>query len=237
MIKLILLLLLFGEGFSARHSKSLQGSSFNSIESDGSGETDEPEKPSVCPPGPSFGAVATLAGETLFFKDNDLWRQISLDIPPEHYPTNYLWSKLPNDIEAAYEYNDDEHYRIFIFKGTKYWVTEDFDVRSDSPKDISHLGFPHSVKNIDAAVHDETSGKTYFFVGDKYWSYDEEKKRMDANSPKRIASDFPGIGVPIQSAFQKNGDLYFFDNENLYQFDNTQKRVVDVSKKNKWLKC
>ena len=41
---------------------------------------------------------------------------------------------------------------------------------AEYPKDIyTSFGFPKSVKNIDAAVFEEATGKTYFFVADKYW--------------------------------------------------------------------
>lgn len=38
------------------------------------------------------------------------------------------------------------------------------------PKNIYHsLGFPQKVKKIDAAVHEDETGKTYFFVANEYW--------------------------------------------------------------------
>lgn len=53
---------------------------------------------------------------------------------------------------------------------SKVWAFNAVKMRRGYPKDIYHsLGFPHTVKSIDAAVHEEETGKTYFFVASKYW--------------------------------------------------------------------
>jgi hypothetical protein len=54
--------------------------------------------------------------------------------------------------------------------GSKFWAVQGQDVLRGYPKDIySSFGFPRTVRNIDAAVSDEDTGKTYFFVANKYW--------------------------------------------------------------------
>lgn len=54
--------------------------------------------------------------------------------------------------------------------GHKYWAVQGQEVLAGYPKDIYRsFGFPQSVKNIDAAVFEEATRKTYFFVADKYW--------------------------------------------------------------------
>ncbi|XP_018422823.1 PREDICTED: collagenase 3-like [Nanorana parkeri] len=123
------------------------------------------------------------------------------------------------------------------WKSRKYWIINDGDLAKDLPKDISQLGFPDSIKKIDAAVHNKRTGKTYFFKGDKYWSYDEEKQKMDAGFPKLMSTGFPGIGKRILSAFEKNGDIYFLDGHRMYQFSTAKNRVIQVFKRNRWFKC
>lgn len=54
--------------------------------------------------------------------------------------------------------------------GDKYWAAQGQEMLYGYPKDIYRsFGFPQTVKNIDAAVSDEETGKTYFFVAEKYW--------------------------------------------------------------------
>ncbi|XP_075054028.1 matrix metalloproteinase-18-like [Mixophyes fleayi] len=195
----------------------------------------KPDNPSTCQPNITFDAVTTLRGEILFFKEKHFWRQISQDSVVENHLISSFWSALPNHIQAAYEYREKD--QVLIFKGAKYWVINGYEVTKDSPKSIYKLGFSRTVRKVDAAVHDETSGKTYFFVGDKYWSYDEEKQSMDAGSPKNIIDSFPGIGTKVSSAFQKNGFLYFFDGHQQHEFSTAKRRVTRLLKNNSWLKC
>lgn len=59
---------------------------------------------------------------------------------------------------------------VFWLAGNKYWAAQGEQMLPGYPKDIySSFGFPRSVKNIDAAVFEEDTGKTYFFVANKIW--------------------------------------------------------------------
>lgn len=50
------------------------------------------------------------------------------------------------------------------------WAIREQSVQAGFPTDIySYFGFPSSVTHIDAAVCEEETGKTYFFVDDMYW--------------------------------------------------------------------
>lgn len=55
------------------------------------------------------------------------------------------------------------------FSEDKYWVIRGYDIPHGYPKPIHRLGFPKTVKRVNAAYSDETTGKTYFFVADRYW--------------------------------------------------------------------
>lgn len=57
-------------------------------------------------------------------------------------------------------------------------------------------GYPHSLvemgsslprEGIDTALRWEPVGKTYFFKGDQYWRYSEEKQATDPGYPKPMA--------------------------------------------------
>lgn len=193
-----------------------------------------PGTPSTCLPNITFDAVTTLRGEILFFKDKAFWRQISQNSEVEHHLIKTFWPSLPNHIQAAYEFQDRD--QVLVFKGAKYWVLNGFEITKDSPKSIYDLGLPRTVRKIDAAVNDEKSSKTYFFVEDKYWSYDEKKQSMDSGFPKKIVDNFPGL-TKIRAAFQKDGFLYFFDGQWQYEFSTAKKRVTRLLKNNSWIKC
>lgn len=55
------------------------------------------------------------------------------------------------------------------FSEDKYWVLRGYDIAPGYPKQIYHLGFPKTVKRVNAAYSDEATGKTYFFIADRYW--------------------------------------------------------------------
>lgn len=64
--------------------------------------------------------------------------------------------------------------RVFIpdssLAGNKYWAVKGQYVLRGYPRDIYRsFGFPRTVKSIDAAVSEEDTGKTYFFVANKCW--------------------------------------------------------------------
>ncbi|XP_040196154.1 matrix metalloproteinase-18-like [Rana temporaria] len=196
--------------------------------------TRPPSTPSSCQP-ITFDAVTTLRGEMLFFTNKTFLRQISQNSKAEHHLIKTFWPALPNHIQAAYEYKQKD--QLLIFKGANYWVISGYQVTKDSPKSIYDLGFPRTVRRVDAAVHDENTEKTYFFVDDKFWSFDETKQKMDSVTPQKIIDGFPGVGTKVQAALQKDRLLYFFVGHNQYEFSTAKKRVTRLLKSNSWLKC
>ncbi|XP_044141114.1 matrix metalloproteinase-18-like [Bufo gargarizans] len=194
----------------------------------------DPSTPSTCLPNITFDAVTTLRGEIIFFKEKTFWRQISQNSEVEQHLISTFWPTLPNHIQAAYEFQDRD--QVLAFKGAKYWVISGYEVTEDSPKSIYDLGFPRTVRKVDAAVYDDNSRKTYFFVNDNYWSYDEQKQSMDSGFPKKIVDRFPGL-TKIRAAFQKDGFLYFFDGHHQYEFSSAKRRVTRLLKNNSWIKC
>ncbi|XP_044857860.1 collagenase 3-like [Mauremys mutica] len=94
-------------------------------------------------------------------------------------------------------------------EGKKFWALKGHVILEGYPKKIYELGFPRALQKVDAAFHDTKTEKTKFFVGDKYWSYDE-RHSVENGYPKLIEKDFSGIENKIDAAYQENGSIYFF---------------------------
>lgn len=58
---------------------------------------------------------------------------------------------------------------FFFSIGNMFWIISGYQVLLGYPKNINTLGFPKGVKKIDAVVCNKNTGKTDFFIGDKYW--------------------------------------------------------------------
>uniref|UniRef100_A0A452HA84 interstitial collagenase n=1 Tax=Gopherus agassizii TaxID=38772 RepID=A0A452HA84_9SAUR len=155
--------------------------------------------------------------EMLFLKGRYFWRKHPQMTEVELNFISLFWPKLPSGIQAAYE--NVERDQVFLFKENKYWVLSGYDLVYNHPKSIYDLGFPKTVKRINAAFSDENSGKTYFF-----------------GYPKKIINEFRGISKNIDAAFQY-GYIYFFIGTRQFQFDPNVKRVVSVMKSNSWFNC
>ncbi|KAM4847868.1 interstitial collagenase [Urocitellus parryii] len=209
--------------------QAIYGSSPNPTQATG------PQTPEVCDSKLTFDAITTIRGELMFFKDRFYMRANSF-YPVELNFISVFWPHLPNGLEAAYELADRDEVRFF--KGNKYWAVQGQDVLRGYPKDIySSFGFPRTVKHIDAAVSEEDTGKTYFFVNNKCWRYDEYKRSMDAGYPKMISHDFPGIGNKVDAVFKKDGFFYIFHGTRQYKFDPKTKRILTLQKANSWFNC
>lgn len=195
-----------------------------------------PQTPRVCDNKLTFDAITTIRGEVMFFKDKFYMRINSFYPEAELNFIAVFWPNLANGLQAAYEVAHRDEVRLF--KGNQYWAVRGQDVLPGYPRSIYRsFGFPRSVKNIDAAVFQEDTGKTYFFVAHHYWRYDEYKRSMDAGYPKMIADGFPGIGNKVDAVFQKNGFFYFFRGTRQYKFDPKTKRILTLERANSWFNC
>ena len=59
---------------------------------------------------------------------------------------------------------------VLWLTGSKYWAFNGEQMLQGYPRDIHFsLGFPQRVKKINAAVHEDDTRKTYFFVANEYW--------------------------------------------------------------------
>lgn len=198
-------------------------------------ESVPPETPDMCDPTLSFDAISTLRGEILFFKDRHFWRKSLRTLEPGFYLLSSFWPSLPSGIDAAYE--DTSKDIVFIFKRNQFWAIRGNEEQAGYPRGIHTLGFPPTVRKIDAALFDKEKKKSYFFVEDKYWRFDEKKQTMDPGFPRQIVEDFPGIGPKVDAVFESFGFFYFFNGASQLEFDPNAKKVTHVLKSNSWLNC
>lgn len=73
----------------------------------------------------------------------------------------------------VYIYSLKRIYKInfLFFAGRKVWALSGYDLVPGYPKSISSFGLPETVKKVDAALYNEDTGKTLFFVGSNYYRY------------------------------------------------------------------
>lgn len=117
---------------------------------------------------------------------------------PEPHQTQIMstWPSLPNKVDAAYEYPEKDRVLVFrgglrvllvfaiasrrwmsdnvgpkrcVSTGIRMWALNGYNVVDGYPKYIHTLGFPKTVREIDAAVHIGDTGKTLFFADEEYW--------------------------------------------------------------------
>ncbi|NP_034939.2 stromelysin-1 preproprotein [Mus musculus] len=195
----------------------------------------EPETSPMCSSTLFFDAVSTLRGEVLFFKDRHFWRKSLRTPEPEFYLISSFWPSLPSNMDAAYEVTNRD--TVFIFKGNQFWAIRGHEELAGYPKSIHTLGLPATVKKIDAAISNKEKRKTYFFVEDKYWRFDEKKQSMEPGFPRKIAEDFPGVDSRVDAVFEAFGFLYFFSGSSQLEFDPNAKKVTHILKSNSWFNC
>ncbi|NXI60091.1 MMP13 Collagenase, partial [Chloroceryle aenea] len=194
----------------------------------------------------SLDAITELRGEMLVFKDRNIkyifffctrffWRLHPQMVEAELVLLKSFWPELPNKIDAAYENPIKD--LVFMFKGKKVWALNGYDIVEDFPKKIYEMGFPKEMKRIDAAVHIKDTGKTLFFTGNKYWSYDEEMEVMEAGYPRMIEEEFAGIGDKVDAVYERNGYLYFFNGPLQFEYSIWSKRIIRILHTNSIFWC
>ncbi|XP_004469576.2 macrophage metalloelastase [Dasypus novemcinctus] len=190
---------------------------------------------SICDPNMRFDAVTTIGNQVFFFKDRYLWWKDPKTPKVNGGLISKLWPTLPSGIQAAYEI--EARKVVFLFKDDKYWLINDLRLQPNYPKSIHSLGFPDSVKRIDAAVFNPLYYKTYFFVDNWYWRYDERRQVMDPDYPKWITRNFIGIGPKIDAAYYSQRHFYFFQGSQKLEYNSQVRRVTKRMKSNSGLGC
>ncbi|KAJ8414648.1 hypothetical protein AAFF_G00038500 [Aldrovandia affinis] len=193
--------------------------------------------PEKCSPNLSFDAVTQVGQETVFFKNRYVWLRTTWAGQKNRLRGGESSTYLPgviSPVDAAYSIPAKGVAYIFI--GPKYWVVKQLNTKSHYGS-IYDFGFPTRVKNIDAAVYIKEYGKTYFFVRDVYYRYDEGRGAMDSGFPKSIMSNWPGIGRKVDAAFELSGYIHIFSGTKAYKYDVKKRRVLSGVKANAWLGC
>lgn len=61
------------------------------------------------------------------------------------------------------------HPLLCVSTGIRMWALNGYNLVDGYPKYIHKLGFPKTVRKVDAAVHIGETGKTLFFTDEDYW--------------------------------------------------------------------
>ncbi|NXC41207.1 MMP3 protein, partial [Penelope pileata] len=197
-------------------------------------ESQEPALPNTCGPELTFDAVTSFRGEIMFFKDKHFWRKHPTVREVDFNSVSLFWPRLPSGVDAAYEIPEDD--KILIFKGNEFWVVRGDTILPGYPRKLYTLGFSKDIAKIDAAFYDRNKGKAYYFIADKFWSYDKRNQSMD-RKPRLIKDVFPGINGNVDAVFQHENFLYFFHGREQFEFDPDKKRVTRLLKTNFWFPC
>ncbi|XP_034034841.1 collagenase 3-like [Thalassophryne amazonica] len=194
-----------------------------------------PTTPDACDSTMVLDAVATLRGEMLFFKDSFFWRSHPQSSTSQQSLITSFWANAPTSVDAAYESQQSD--KVLMFKGHQVWAFSGYDLVRGYPKSLSSFGLPKTVKRIDAALYDTDSRKTLFFVGKKYYSYDEAQQRMDPGFPKHVDNLLPGLTGNVTAAFQYRGFTYIYSGPYMFEFSLTSRRLLRVLRNSYFLQC
>ncbi|XP_071316696.1 collagenase 3-like [Trachinotus anak] len=194
-----------------------------------------PTTPDACDSTMVLDAVASLRGEMLFFKDSFFWRSYPQSRTPQQTLITNFWPDAPVDIDAAYESRQLDS--VLLFKDRRVWAFSGYDLVSGYPKSISSFGLPETVNKVDAALYDMDTGKTLFFVGSNYYSYDEAKKAMDQGFPKRVDETFSGLTSKVTAAFQYRTYTYIYSGPYMFEYSLRSGRLFRVLRNSYFLQC
>ncbi|XP_047464026.1 collagenase 3-like [Mugil cephalus] len=211
--------------------QSLYGANENPVEP---GPT-APTTPDACDLSMALDAVATLRGEMLFFKDSFFWRSYPQSNTPQQTLITNFWPNAPVNIDAAYESQALDS--VLLFKDRKVWAFSGYDLVRGYPKSISSFGLPKQLEKVDAAVYDPESGKTLFFTGSYYYSYDEARQTMDRGFPKRVDDKFNGMSSPVTAALHNRGFTYLYSGPYVFEYSLRTGRLFRVLRNDYFLRC
>ncbi|KAK2719637.1 matrix metalloproteinase-24-like isoform X2 [Artemia franciscana] len=173
---------------------------------------------------PTFDTIFTGPdANTYVFKGDRYWK-LDADKISSGYPRSIWkdWGGLPGNIKAAFTWTNG---RLYFFKNNLYWRFTNMRMDHGYPKPIS-TGFPGVPDNFDTAFVWSGNGKIYFFKGSQYWRFDPSQRPPIKSSYPKSISNWEGLPVNMQSAFQySNGYTYFFKNGEYWRFNDRSFKV------------
>jgi len=200
--------------------------------------TDSPTYPTYAPPAAfttpvpdachsHIDAVARIRHEVFVFKGLYFWRYDDEGaITSDPIEISRFWHGFPSSldsIDAVFERPNKD--TIVFFKGRQFWEFRANYVLPGYPKDISTLGLPDEVKQVDAAFVWAWNTKPYLFSGKRYWRLNEDMT-VEHDYPRYLDEFWKGVPHDIDAAFtDKIGDTYFFKNSEVFKFSNFFSRV------------
>ncbi|KAM4726211.1 collagenase 3-like [Anableps anableps] len=156
-------------------------------------------------------------------------------------PSSGIGGDAHFDDDETFTFRSNTGYVLFVVAahdfGREVWAFSGYDLVRDYPKSISRFGLPKNIKKVDAALYDPQTGKTVFFVGRKYYSYDETKKTMDTGFPKRLDETFSGMTSRVTAAFQYRGYAYIYSGPDMYEFSLSTGRMLRMLRNSYFLPC
>ncbi|NWQ69202.1 MMP3 protein, partial [Neopipo cinnamomea] len=193
-------------------------------------EPKDPALPNTWGTNLTFDAVTTFHGQIIH-----IWRKHPSVRTADFNLISSFWPRLPPGVDAAYEIPEKDE--TIIFKENEFWVVKGDTTLPGYPKKLYTPGFSKDLTKIDAAFYNGNEGKTYYFIVDRFWSYDERSQFIDRKS-LLIRDAFPGINGKIDAVFQHEVNfLYFFCGRKLFEFDIDKKRVTLFLKTGFWFLC
>ncbi|XP_050985634.1 matrix metalloproteinase-20 [Labeo rohita] len=193
--------------------------------------------PNKCDPDFSLDAVTVLGKQIIFFKNSYMWMRTNWKTywnKLREGPQTVFLPSIASPVDAAYDIPAKRV--VYVFTGPKYWVVQKLQSKSYYGS-IYEFGFPETVKQIDAAVHVSEHGKTYFFTGDYYFSYDEKRSVMDPGFPRKVNKDWPSIVGKVDAAFELDGRVHLFCRSKAFIFSHQKRRLLHIMNTNAWFGC
>ncbi|KAM3601372.1 uncharacterized protein V6R79_011661 [Siganus canaliculatus] len=190
--------------------------------------------PDRCSANLMFDAATRIKGSLYFFKNGYFWKRSSSWDGISMTKIQSVWPGI-SKVDAAYQYKRENS--VIFFEGDHYWGIRGTTVLPGYPKPLSDFGFPASVTQVDAAVHVSFMSRTLLFVGNRYWSYNERRGRMDHGYPKFIYRGLPGIGFRVDAAFENRGYLYFSYGHRQTEYHYQRRRARRTLLNYAWMDC
>lgn len=167
----------------------------------------DPILPNKC--NTSYDAIALIDDEIIAFKGRFMFSK-KMDL----YEIRHRWRNLSpkmTHVDAVYQTTDG---RILFFIGQAVYSFH--GKKFEQTVRLSDLGIDPSVLKIDAIFRKPDSQRTYIFIGDNYYRFDEHKMMVTGYTNK-ISKVFRDV-YDMDTAFTYKNITYFFKNEYYYEF-------------------